>query len=129
MSLSNAEKRARFEKALRCGGNTHDVEDVVALVKEGKAQYWEQGDGIIVSEIHDFPKLKAIHFWVVSGSLRDCLALEHDVLPWAHEQGCSVATACGREGWERVLAPVGWKRWQPNFWKPLVRDTNFGQEA
>ena len=66
MSLSNEEKRRRFEKALACGGNTHDVDDVVALVKAGKAQYWEHGDGIVVSEIHEFPKLKAIHFWVVS---------------------------------------------------------------
>ena len=56
MSLSNEEKRRRFEKALACGGNTHDVDDVVALVKEGKAQYWERDDGMIVTEIHDFPR-------------------------------------------------------------------------
>ena len=119
MSLSSEEKRRRFEKALACGGNTHDVDDVVALVKEGKAQYWEHGDGIVVSEIHEFPKLKAIHFWLVSGDLRDCLALENDVLPWAREQGCTIATACGREGWGRVLAPIGWRKWRPNFMKQL----------
>ena len=121
MSLSSEEKRARFERALAYGGNTHSVEDVAALVKAGKAQFWDNGDGFIVTEIHNFPKMKAVHYWLIAGELRPCLALEHDINPWAVEQGCTLATACGRKGWGRVAAPTGWREWHPNFVKTLVR--------
>jgi len=118
--LTDAQKRERLEKALVCGGPTHRVEDVVDLIRMGKAQMWERGDGCIVTEVHTFPLFQAVHFWLISGELRDCLALEHDILPWAIENGCTVATACGRRGWGRVAAPTGWREFYPNFIKPLV---------
>jgi hypothetical protein len=122
MSLSPEEKRARFQKALFLAGNTHAVEDVAALVKSGLAQFWEYGDGFVVTEIHDAPRLKAIHYWLVSGDLRDCLALQREIDPWAIEEGCTRATAAGRRGWLRALEPDGWKP-QPNWfgaYKTLV---------
>jgi hypothetical protein len=120
MSLTGEEKRARMEKALAYGGSTHTVEDVVALLKAGEAQLWERGDGVIVTAVDQFPRLKAVRFWLIFGELRDCLALEHEINPWAIENGCTVATACGRRGWGRVAAPTGWKPWLPNFHKDLL---------
>lgn len=119
--LTDAEKLERFQKALDCGGRTHEVADVVAMIKDGRAQYWSNGDGTIVTELHKFPNLKAVHFWLVSGDLRHCLALEHDIVPWAIEEGCTVATASGRKGWGRALAPMGWRPWWQTFVKTLVR--------
>lgn len=118
--LSNAEKLARLQKALDCGGPTHTISDVVALIKANKAQWWERGDGCIVTEVHDHPLRRSVHFWLISGVLKDCLALEHDITGWALENGCTVATACGRPGWGRVAAPTGWRPWWPNFWRPLT---------
>jgi hypothetical protein len=120
VSLSEAEKLARLQKALEYGGSTHRVSDVVDLIRDGKAQWWSNDDGCIVSEIHSYPLRKDIHYWLIFGSLRDCLALEHDINPWAIEQGCTVATATGRKGWGRAAAPAGWREWYPNFYKPLV---------
>jgi hypothetical protein len=118
--LSDTEKRARLERALEYGGGTHSVADVVQLIRDGKAQFWSYGDGCIVTEIHDFPRLKAVHYWCIFGTLPDCLAIEHDINPWAVEQGCTVATAAGRKGWGRVAAPTGWRPHMPTFYKPLV---------
>lgn len=118
--LTDEEKRARLAKALVYGGSTHTVADVAALVKAGKAQFWQYGDGTIITEIHDYPLRKHVHYWLISGVLKDCLALEHEINPWAIEQGCTVATATGRPGWGRVAAPTGWKPWWPNFHKILV---------
>lgn len=123
--LSGEEKRRRLEVALEYGGSTHTVEDVAALIKSGAAQCWEYRDGTIITELHTYPRRKDVHFWTISGALKDCLALEHEILPWAIEQGCSIATACGRRGWGRVAAPTGWREFYPNFWKPLV--SNHGQ--
>jgi hypothetical protein len=64
--------------------------------------------------------MKAVHFWLISGDLKDCLALEDDILPWAREQGCSVATATGRLGWGRVAAPTGWRKHRYTFVKDLA---------
>ena len=118
--LSDEEKLRRLERALLYGGNTHRVSDVVDLCRAGKAQFWTNGDGTIVTEIHAYPLLKAIHYWTISGVLRDCLALEHEINAFAIEQGCTVATATGRKAWGRVAEPTGWKPWYPNFRKRLV---------
>lgn len=118
--MTDTEKRARMERALRYGGPTHRIEDVVAMVKDGRAQWWDNGDGMIVTELHKAPLLSAVHYWLIFGELKSCLALEHDINPWAVEQGCTMATATGRRGWGRVAAPTGWRPWYPNFQKVLV---------
>jgi len=120
--LSSEEKRARLQKALDYGGNTHDLADVIDLVRKGEAQFWESGDGSILTEIHTFPRLKTVHYWLISGGLKDCLALDRDIVPWALEQGCTVATATGRKGWGKVAAPLGWKPYMFTFHKPLTED-------
>lgn len=118
--LSSEEKLRRLQKALEYGGSTHSISDLIGLLHAGDAQLWERGDGCIITEIHTFPLKKYIHFWLISGSLSDCLALEHDVLPWSIEHGCTVATGVGRPGWGRAAAKTGWRPWRPTFFKPLV---------
>lgn len=120
--LSDEEKRARFEASLRYGGGTHSVEDVLAMVRDGRAQFWPRdgsGDGNIVTELVQYPRFKAINFWLISGCLHDCLALEDEVLEFGRAEGCTVATAAGRRGWGRVAAPTGWRLHSYQFWKPL----------
>lgn len=125
--MTDEERGRRMIKALEYGGPTHRLSDVVELIEAGRAQFWQNDEGAIVTEIHDFPLLKAVHFWLISGELKHCLALEHDILPWAIERGCTVATACGRKGWGRAAAPTGWRPWFPSFWKPLVEGVEHGR--
>jgi hypothetical protein len=128
--MTGEEKLARLQRALDYGGGTHRVADVVQLVREGKAQFWPpggEGDGCIVTEIHEFPLFKAIHYWLIWGELRACLSLEHEINPWAVEQGCTIATATGRRGWGRVAAPTGWRPAHPNFFKPLIGGGSYGR--
>lgn len=127
MSLSGGEKAHRLQQALEYAGPTHRLDDVVTLLRSGEAQLFENDGGVIVAEIHKFPLQKAVHFWLIAGELRDCLALEHEVLPWGIERGCTIATACGRRGWGRVAAPTGWRPWLPNFIKPLTGDLGHGR--
>lgn len=121
MSLSGEEKRARLAKALEYGGGTHTVDDVVELCRQGKARCWDNEGGLIITEVHAFPRLRAVHYWTISGVLPDCLALDEPISKWAISEGCSVATATGRKGWGRAGAPYGWLP-QPNcfnFYKVL----------
>jgi hypothetical protein len=119
MSLSSEEKLRRLEKALTYGGGSHTVQDVVKCVREGSAQFWSHGDGLIVTELHSFPRMKAAHYWLISGALPDCLALDDPISQWAIREGCSVATATGRKGWGKAGAPYGWKPHMYTFVKDL----------
>ena len=117
--ISGEEKRARFEASLRYGGGTHSVEDVVQLVRDGRAQYWPHGDGTIITELNAFPNYKTCHYWIITGVLPDCLALDADISEWARGEGCAIATAVGRKGWGRVAAPYGWRPHMSTFVKDL----------
>lgn len=117
--LSDAEKRARFEKSLLYGGGTHSIEDVAQLVREHRAQYWPNADGTIITELNTFPKFKTVHYWIITGVLPDCLALDATISEWARAEGCAFATASGRKGWGRVAAPYGWKPHMQTFIKDL----------
>jgi hypothetical protein len=118
--MTGAEKAHRLQKALEYGGGTHRLDDVVRMLKAGEAKLWENAGGVIVTEVNEFPLRKVVHFWLLAGELRDVLALEDDVLPWAIENGCTVATGVGRPGWGRVAAKTGWRPWLPQFYKELA---------
>jgi hypothetical protein len=117
--MTDEERRARFEAALHYGGDTHGVDDVLDMVREGTAQFWSNGDGCIVTEILKFPRFDAVNYWLISGELRACLALEEQITAFAIERGAKVAMATGRRGWGRVAAPTGWRPHMHTFWKPL----------
>jgi hypothetical protein len=118
--LSSEEKRARLQKALDYGGNTHDLADVIDLVRKGEAQFWENGDGSIVTEIYQYPRLKAISFWLMSGTIPDCMALEDDILAWAKTEGCTMAISTGRKGWLYHARKTGWRA-RPHMF-PVYKD-------
>jgi len=116
--MTESEHLARMERALAYGGPTHTVADVVRLVREGEAQFWQRGDGCIVTEIHATPLRKTCHYWLAFGALGDCLALQPEIDEWARGQGCTIATLTGRKGWCR--AAVGWEPGLPTYRKDLV---------
>jgi hypothetical protein len=120
MSLSGEELRARLQRTLDYCGPTHRIDDVVDMCRNGEAQFWSNGDGCIVTQIETAPLVKSVHYWLIWGELRHCLALEHEINPWAIEHGATIATAAGRRGWGRVAAPTGWRPHVVTFWKPLV---------
>jgi hypothetical protein len=115
--MSDDERRDRFERALADGGCTHSVADVLQLIKAGRAQLWERGDGTIVTEVHTFPRLKSVHYWLASGELHDCLGLQDEIDEWARGEGCEIATIVGRRGWGR--AAKGWTLDGYHYRKPL----------
>jgi hypothetical protein len=100
---------AGLQEALDQGGNTHTLADVSRAVEAGEARFWEQGNAAIITEIHQFPRAKVIHFWLATGELEDVIALSERILAWAKQQGFTGATLAGRRGWTRVLANRGWE--------------------
>lgn len=104
----NPQHLAGIEAALDRAGRTHSLGDVIRQVIAGQAQIWETDGALIVTEIHEAPRARVLHFWVATGELDAVVALSEVVLEWGARNGCSQATLAGRKGWERVLAGAGW---------------------
>jgi hypothetical protein len=122
MALSGEEKLARFEKALAYAGNTHTVADVMDKVRANRAQCWNNGDSLVVTEVLVYPRRRACNYWIVSGDLHECAELQPAIDAWAVEEGCDVAVATGRMGWLRLTrTPLGaaWRRRGVQFVKDL----------
>lgn len=97
-----------LEIALAHGGDTHSVEDVLQQIERGDARLWLGEDALIVTEIHDYPQRKVLHFWLATGEIASVVALSNTILAEGKKMGCAQATLAGRKGWERVLGADGW---------------------
>lgn len=99
-------------KALARGGEpqTHDIDDVLAEVLTGDAQFWPGLNAAFVTQVHDFPRYRALHSWIAGGDLGEIV---EDMLPeieaWGRGRGCTRFTVIGRKGWLRVLAKYGYR--------------------
>lgn len=96
--------------ALEFGRDTHSLNDVLAEVLAGEAQFWPGERSAVVTEMHEHPRLRAVHLWLCGGDLTE---LVEGMLPaieaWARANNCSRLSTCGRKGWDRVLKPKGFE--------------------
>jgi len=97
-----------LEEALAQGGGGHALEHVLAAIQRKEAQLWIEGPCVIVTEVNDTPLRRELHFWLAAGTLDEVIHLSNKVKEWGRDQGCTVATLCGRRGWTRALAKEGW---------------------
>jgi hypothetical protein len=114
-------QREALERALDYAGRTHEWPDVVAMLLDGRAQFWQRGAGVIVTELQDAPRRRVVNYWLVAGRLPDVLQMQPEIDTWAVQQGATHAIARGRAGWTRVLPRYGWKAVAIDFAKELRR--------
>lgn len=97
-----------LEEALAFGGDTHTVMDVLDHIERGDAKLWLSDDALIVTEVHEYPRKRVLHFWLATGEIASVIELSHCILAQAKDDGFDQATLAGRKGWERVLGSQGW---------------------
>lgn len=100
----------RMRKALRLGGDTHTIEDLVEALRKGEMQAFHNDRAIIITEISQSPRRRFVHFFLAAGELDGVMELTDQIEKWAIEQGCEFGRACVRPGYEPVLKAKGWKR-------------------
>jgi len=104
------DKRALVASALEYCGGTHNLEDIAIAVRMGEMQVFESDKAVIVTEVLTYPRLKALHAFLVAGDMTELLEiLQPQIEAFAREQGCSRLSCAGRFGWTRVLPNHGWK--------------------
>ena len=101
--------RHHIEAALAYSGGTHSFDDVKAAIIAGKMQLWAGKDGCAVTEIIQYPAKRVLHVFLASGTMEQILDMSDSAMAWGRAQGCTSMTLSGRKGWERALAPHGFK--------------------
>ncbi len=102
--------RPYIQAALDRAGGTHDIDDVAALIAQGRAHFWPGRRCAVVTEFYDYPRLKACNYWLLGGEMKELLRLRPAIEAWARVQGCTRMLGGGpRHGWTRVLATLGYR--------------------
>jgi len=111
--------RLWIEAALEYSGGTHNFDDVVSGLAEGKMQLWPAPKGYIVTEIVVYPRKKVLNVFLGGGELDQLMDMHKDVIAWSKAQGCEAVTITGRYGWKKPLTKHGWKPLHASYVKEI----------
>lgn len=103
----------QLRRALAVAGGTHAVEDVLAAVRSGDMQWFQGERSVVVTEIRQYPRARALHVFLAAGDLAEIFGPLHDrVEAFGRAAGCDRMTVVGRRGWARAGARIGFEhRW------------------
>ncbi|MBR0647557.1 hypothetical protein [Plastoroseomonas hellenica] len=108
MTEGEARLLAKLERAVAEDGGMTTLADVVAAIREGRAQFWQQGDTVAVTEMLRYPRGLALRHWLAAGNIHEGCALLPAIEDWARERGARRAEALGRKGWARLARRHGY---------------------
>lgn len=128
MTVDISAHRKYIEAALEYAGGTHAVEDIQAGINAGSLQFWPGPNSAIVTEIIEYPRQRALNFFLAGGTLPELEVMVPHIEQWGRERGCTIAVFTGRPGWERTfLKNGGWRSKLAVFEKGLSPDGEEGR--
>jgi len=92
-----------IEAALKHAGDFYEIGDILAEVEAGEALFWPGEKAAVVTQFWDFPRAKAINFWLAGGDMEELRQMHDEIAAWAKARGCTHAIIAGRAGWSRAL--------------------------
>tara|TARA_A100000171_G_C2051156_1_gene105297 strand:+ start:226 stop:651 length:426 start_codon:yes stop_codon:yes gene_type:complete len=107
-----------IEKALKYSGNHYNLQDVMDLIYDNKAQLWilwnenkkDKYQGCIVSKVITRPNTKSLNLFIVTGKNRKLWQDKIKTIEkWAKQQGCTHLETYARPGWSRILKQHNYK--------------------
>lgn len=101
--------RDNITEALMFSRGTHTFDDIAAIVIDRKAQFWDFDKSFVLTEIHNYPRMRVMHVFLAGGEMAGVIGAHDTLIPWAKAQGCAKVSIAGRSGWERMLKNRGWQ--------------------
>ena len=101
--------RELIEMALARAGGTHTYEDVLQSISVGEMFFWPASKSCLVTEIVQYPRLRALHVFLAAGDLDEIKGMESSLIDFATSLKCSALSMSGRKGWTRALKEIGWE--------------------
>jgi hypothetical protein len=99
----------KVARALNQANNIYTLEDIDRALSSGDMQSHVYRDTMAVTQVHQWPRRKAVNILFVIGNLGDAIVLHDKIEKWAKSIGADLMTAVGREGWWEHRLP-GWKK-------------------
>lgn len=106
---------ALIADACMTSNGRYQADDVRQALSEARAQLWlvckdEKPQAAIVTEIAEYPRLKACRVRIVVGANRrewqDCIT---EIEKWAKSIGCTRIESNARPGWTRISKQYGYQ--------------------
>lgn len=101
--------RELLEMALARAGGTHTYEDVLQLIRVGDMFFWPASKSCLVTEIVQYPRLRALHVFLAAGDLAEIKEMETSLISFAKSLKCSALSMSGRKGWTKALKELDWE--------------------
>lgn len=100
--------RELLESALERSGGTHTYEDVLDAIILGDMFFWPAQKSCMVTEIVQYPRLRALHVFLAAGDLNEIRGMESSLISFAKSIKCSALSMSGRKGWTKALKEMDW---------------------
>ena len=101
--------RELVEMALARAGGTHTYEDVLQSISVGDMFFWPASKSCMVTEIVQYPRLRALHVFLAAGDLAEIKNMESSLISFAKSLKCSALSMSGRKGWTKALKELDWE--------------------
>ena len=98
-----------LEKALEFGHNTHSFRDIVRGVASQDMQFWPMERSCLVTEICEYPNMRALHIFLAAGDLSEIKSIDETLGEWAKQLDAQFISLSGRKGWVKALADLDYK--------------------
>jgi hypothetical protein len=106
---SNDEIIKRMTRALKAGGDTHTLEDLLDEIKAGKKQSFVKGNTWAITQVLDFPRKRVLELFMVVGEAKDLPELQTEIVEYGKHIGADFVRTQGRLGWKKLAKELGWK--------------------
>jgi len=103
--------RKQIEAALEYAGGSHAFDDIAEGVASGRFQMWNGPQSVMITEVLESPREKAVNVFLAGGNLAELEAMEPLVCAFGRTRGCALIYMTGRRGWERsfLTSRAGWE--------------------
>jgi hypothetical protein len=93
--------RQQIEAALKFADDSHSFEDIAASVKKGELQFWPGFSSVVITEIMQFPRYRALNLFLAGGNIPELQSMLPGIEEFAESIGADRIVLTGRKGWLR----------------------------
>ena len=101
--------RPVMERALPYTHRTHELDDLVLMLIQGRARLWTTPNSFCIVEKVLYPRQVNYHVFLAGGDMDELRGLHEQIIAAARDDGATAVTLTGRRGWVRALAAWGWE--------------------
>lgn len=83
--------------------------ELIVKLAGGLLHLWTAPNSAVLTMFEQHGEKKVLTYYVAGGDLAEIVKMESEAISFAKSNGCSRVAWRGREGWQRVTKPLGYK--------------------